>query len=92
MNDAVSSKIATASTWWVQIRGKAFGPYSLEQMARFLAEGRVRPSTMVSNQPDTGWTESRRVQELRGLRTPQASNDTAVEAANIFVHAEIITG
>ena len=92
MNDAVTSKIATASTWWVQIRGKAFGPYSLEQMARFLAEGRVRPSTMVSTQPDQGWTESRRFAELRGMRTPQASNDAARDAANVFVHAEIISG
>ncbi len=92
MTDAITSKIATASTWWVQIRGKAFGPYSLEQMARFLAEGRVRPSTMVSNQPDTGWTEARRVNELRGMRTPQASNDAALDAANVFVHAEIISG
>ncbi|PZO48885.1 MAG: DUF4339 domain-containing protein [Alphaproteobacteria bacterium] len=92
MNDAVSSKIATASTWWVQIRDKAFGPYSLEQMARFLAEGRVRPSTMVSTQPDGGWTEARRVTELRGMRTPQASNDAAIDGANLFVHAEIISG
>ncbi len=92
MSDVLTSKIATASTWWVQIRGKAFGPYSLEQMARFLAEGRVRPSTMVSTQPDTGWTEARRVTELRGMRTPQASNDAALDAANVFVHAEIISG
>lgn len=92
MTDAVSSKIATASTWWVQIRGKAFGPYSLDQMARFLAEGRVRQSSLVSQTPDTGWTEARRVPELRGMRTPQASNDSAAEAANVFVHAEIISG
>jgi hypothetical protein len=84
--------MATASTWWVQIRGKAFGPYSLEQMARFVSEGRVRGSTMVSQQPDSGWTESRRVAELRGLRAPKAGNDTAVTAANLFVHAEIFSG
>jgi hypothetical protein len=93
VSDVAPPKIATASTWWVQIRGKAFGPYSLEQMARFLSEGRVRQTSMVSQQPDAGWTEARRVAELRAMRTPKASNDTGVsEAANIFVHAEIISG
>lgn len=91
MGDA-STKIDTAVNWWVQIRGKAFGPYSLQQMARFLSEGRVRPSTMVSKHKDAGWTEARRMPELRGLQTPQASNDAALEAANVFVHAEIISG
>jgi len=92
VSDVALPKIATASTWWVQIRGKAFGPYSLEQMARFLAEGRVRPTTMVSQQPDGEWVESRRFPELRGMRAPQAANDAAAEAANVFVHAEIISG
>ncbi len=87
MSDVAPPKIATASTWWVQIRGKAFGPYSLEQMARFLAEGRVRSTTMVSQQPDGEWVESRRFPELRGMRAPQASNDAGVEAARAPVGA-----
>jgi hypothetical protein len=80
-----------ASKWWVQVRGRSFGPYSIEQMARFMSEGRVRPSTMVADNPDTGWTEARRVMSLRGLRTPAAAND-APQAANVVVHAEIASG
>lgn len=83
---------AAASKWWVQVRGKAFGPYSIEQMAQFLAEGRVRPNTLVSDNGETNWVEARRIMALRGLRAPsQPANDPA-EAANVFVHAEIFSG
>lgn len=91
MSDVVSLKTATANKWWVQIRGRAFGPYTIEQMASFLVEGRVRPTTMVSDNGKDNWTEARRVMALRGLRKPAAAND-AVEAANVFVHAEICSG
>ncbi|MBS0386505.1 MAG: DUF4339 domain-containing protein [Proteobacteria bacterium] len=80
-----------AKHWWVQIRDRAFGPYTIEQMARFMSEGRVRPSTMVADNPDEGWIEARKVMSLRGLRTPSPANDPA-EAANVFVHAEIYSG
>jgi hypothetical protein len=90
---ATPVKADTTAKWWVQVRGKAFGPYPLEQMARFLAEGRVRPTTMVSDKPDGEWIEARKVMALRGLRAPaRASNDSAAEAANVFVHAEIVSG
>ena len=91
MSDVVTLKTATATKWWVQIRGRAFGPYSIEQMATFLSEGRVRPTTMVSDTGKDNWTEARRVMALRGLRKPAAANDTE-DAANVFVHAEIFTG
>jgi hypothetical protein len=91
VSDVANLKSATSTQWWVQIRGRAFGPYSIDQMATFLAEGRVRPTTMVSPNGKSDWTEARRVMALRGLRKPAAAND-AEEAANIFVHAEIFSG
>lgn len=81
----------TVKTWWVQIRGRSFGPYSIEQMARFMSEGRVRPTSLVADNPDAGWVEARKIMSLRGLRTPAAANDQA-QAANVFVHAEIFSG
>jgi hypothetical protein len=90
---AIPTKADTTGKWWVQVRGKAFGPYALDQMARFMAEGRVRPTTLVADNPDGEWIEARRVIALRGLRAPTASNDSnAAEAANVFVHAEIVSG
>lgn len=90
MTDVVPFKSTTANKWWVQIRGRAFGPYTIEQMAQFLSEGRVKPSTLVSDNGQTNWTEARRIMALRGLRTPNSSRDS--EAANVFVHAEIFSG
>lgn len=90
MSDAALSPSVTQ--WWVQVRGRAFGPYSIEQMARFLNEGRVRPTSLVSHRPDGGWTEARRMMTLRGLRAPTPDGEARVEAANVFVHAEIISG
>lgn len=94
MSDVVlPARTDATAKWWVQIRGKAYGPYALDQMARFMAEGRVRPATLVADNPETGWIEARRVLALRGLRAPTASNDShATEAANVFVHAEIVSG
>lgn len=94
MSDVVTPlKPDTTTKWWVQVRGKSFGPYGIEQMARFMSEGRIGPATPVSSDPEKGeWIEARRATALRGLRAPAASNDTAVEAANVFVHAEIVSG
>jgi hypothetical protein len=101
----VSEIAPTATTdappqWWVQVRGQAYGPYSQDQLAQFVQEGRVRPSTPVSNHPDSGWAEARRFESLMApLRaapaaTPQSANNNtpAAEAANIFVFAEIHSG
>lgn len=78
-------KATNAEQWWVQVRGKAYGPYARAQLGRFVDEGRVRPTTQVSNSAEGGWIEARRVIGL------VAAND-APEAANVFVHAEIISG
>jgi hypothetical protein len=91
VNDLVPLKSAAGAKWWVQVRGRSFGPYSIEQMAQFMSEGRVRPNTMVSANGQDKWTEARRIMALRGLRTPTPAND-AEAAANVFVHAEILSG
>lgn len=91
MSDAAAARSAAAKKWWVQVRGRAFGPYSLEQMAHFLSEGRVRPNSLVSDNGETNWTEARRIMALRGLRRPQPGADAA-EAANLVVHAELRSG
>jgi len=88
--DAVMpSKSIAQSQWWVQVRGRAFGPYNIDRIAQFMSEGRVKPSTLLSDKPDGAWTEARRIMSLRGLRTPTPANDVA---ANVVVHAEIVSG
>lgn len=89
---AIPVRPATANQWWVQVRGKAYGPYSMEQMSAFVAEGRIRPATQVSDAIDGAWIEARRVMGLMApLRATEPANDAA-EAANVFIHAEIVSG
>ena len=93
MSDAAAPrKTVSANQWWVQVRGKAYGPYTMDQLAAFVAEGRVRPTTQVSDHADGAWIEARRVIGLMApLRAGDAAND-AGEAANVFIHAEILSG
>lgn len=89
---AAPIKTGAPTQWWVQVRGQAYGPYSIEQLGRFVEEGRIRPATLVSDSPETGWTEARRINALMApLRAGEPANDAA-EAANVFVHAEIVSG
>ena len=99
MSDAAATLSATtADQWWVQVRGQAYGPYSFEQMRGFIQEGRVRPSTNVTDKIENGWTEARRVPGLQlgaraeSFRRQAPSNEAHVEAANVFVFAEIRSG
>ncbi|MGD9816683.1 MAG: DUF4339 domain-containing protein [Hyphomonadaceae bacterium] len=89
---AIPVRPAAANQWWVQVRGKAYGPYTMEQLSTFVAEGRIRPATQVSDAADGKWIEARRVMGLMApLRANEPANDAA-EAANVFVHAEIVSG
>lgn len=93
MTDVVTPiRGATTGKWWVQVRGSSYGPYSMEQLATFVSEGRVRPATKVANNPKGAWIEARRVIGLMAsLRASPPANDV-IEGANIFVHAEIVSG
>jgi hypothetical protein len=89
----------TISHWWVKASDKVYGPYSRAQMARFVGEGRVIGSTMVSNRPQSEWLEARHCQ---GLRTAlheakgafRAKSGTPAEhsAANVLVWAQMNSG
>ena len=90
----VSAKTSTNPQWWVQVRGQAYGPYSFDQLSHFVEEGRIRPSTPVSDKPEAGWTEARRIgglmpQHRAELHVEPAKSDTG---ANVFVFAEIRSG
>ncbi len=93
MSDAVTSeKTAAPGQWWVEVRGKAYGPYTLAQLSQFVTEGRVRPTTRVSDRPDGAWVEARKVIGLMHSNTQRPANDTSHGGANVFVHAEIRSG
>ncbi|MFT3727034.1 MAG: GYF domain-containing protein [Terricaulis sp.] len=94
MSEVVAlAKTTSTGKWWVQVRGKAYGPYTMTQLSAFAVEGRIRPATAVSDSKDGTWVEARRVIGLStAFRGGEAANEGAVEAANMFIHAEIISG
>jgi GYF domain 2 len=85
-------KAVTTGQWWVQVKGHSYGPYSKDELSTFIVEGRVRPSTPVSDQKDGAWVEARRVIGLIPQQHGHGANDAAAPAANVFVHAEIFSG
>lgn len=93
MSDIAAPVRATSTgQWWVQVRGKTYGPYTMDQLTSFVAEGRVRPATQVSDDPDGAWVEARKVV---GLMAPLCAGEPANDsdaAANVIVHAEIASG
>lgn len=95
MSDAATNqapvRAASAGHWWVNVRGKTYGPYTRTRLAAFVAEGRVRPTTRVSDSREGVWVEARRVFGLIGEAKTTPANEQA-EAANVFVHAEIVAG
>lgn len=83
--------------WWVQTGGKAYGPYSAKQMTAYIAEGRVRPTSMVANSADGPWAEARTHDALMNAhaanRTLHTEQNAAIPlSANVFVRAEINSG
>jgi GYF domain 2 len=86
------AKTASAGDWWVEVHGKSYGPYTLAQLSRFVTEGRVRPNTRICNGADGAWIEARGVIGLTGPAPKHAANDSAPQAANVFVCAEIRSG
>ena len=92
MSEKEAAAAVQAPQWWVQVRGQAYGPYSFEQLTKFVGEGRVRPSTLVSDRPESGWTEARRVGGLMTPSQPESAANESNGAANVFVFAEIRSG
>ena len=90
---ATPLKGAYTGQWWVQVRGQAYGPYAMAQLTRFMVEGRIRPNTPVSDKSDGAWIEARRaIAQVNPSRAEFAANDPSIEGANVFVHAEILSG
>jgi hypothetical protein len=86
------------ASWWVQVRGQAYGPYSQAQLIRYIGEGRVRPNSPVAQAQNGAknhnWIEARSVDALMApfRATSFASSKQNDEAANLFVHADLISG
>jgi hypothetical protein len=65
---APSSPVAgDASAWFVQAAGQVWGPYSPVRLARFVAEGRVTPQSLLSVERDGPFHPAERWESLGAL-------------------------
>ncbi|MGE3142870.1 MAG: DUF4339 domain-containing protein [Hyphomonadaceae bacterium] len=86
---------APANLWWVQVRGKAYGPYAERQLRQYVGEGRVRPTSLIGQSAEGPWAEARTIPalmtELGAARALAVAHPekAAPESVNMFVHAEI---
>lgn len=82
--------------WWVQVRGQAYGPYGDKQMVAFVNEKRVRASTMVAQAAEGPWAQAHTypglIEDAPAATPAPAPAKPALEAGNLFVHAEINSG
>ncbi len=87
-------------SWWVKTNDKVYGPYTRAQMGRFIVEGRIAATTMISAKPDGDWNEARHCKAFRAAlheeRTTFHVNKTErraeAEQANILVWTDMISG
>ena len=56
-----------SETWTISIGGRAYGPYNLEQMKAFQAEGRLAPHSMVARAGEEQFRHANEDAELAAL-------------------------
>jgi hypothetical protein len=84
-------------TWFVKVADKIYGPYTRELMARYVAEGRVAPKTLVAQNADGEWIEARHSPALRAVLETKRSafksdNGEPTGLANLIVIIENTSG
>jgi hypothetical protein len=87
-------------SWWVKTNEKVYGPYTRAQMTRFIAEGRVAATTLISVKPDGDWNEARHCrtfsaalhEERTTFHTNNAERRPEAEQANVLVWTDLISG
>ena len=63
---------AMSSTWTVSVAGRSYGPYSLDQMQAFAAEGRLAPHSLVQRAGEPDVRQATEDSELATLFAPVA--------------------
>ena len=76
-------------TWTISVSGRAYGPYALEQMKAFQAEGRLAPHSLVAREGDDQFRHASRDADLAVLFSPAAA---APQPAAEIHQGEALTG
>lgn len=82
--------------WWVQVKGQTYGPYDDQELQRFVAEGRIKPHTELSQSPTGPWKSAETMgvtpapQAKAELRGPVTEEDARI--ANMMVWGDLPAG
>lgn len=55
----------SATSWFVKVEGRVYGPYTPAQMRAFVKEGRVAAHSSVSENRETGWRDAKAVTQFK---------------------------
>jgi hypothetical protein len=67
------------SKWHCAIDGRKYGPVSAQELRKWLAEGRLKPTDHVWTEGLTGWVPYNTVEELNSGIAPQAGGGASVQ-------------
>lgn len=77
-------------SWFVQVAGKPYGPYSADQMSRFIDQGRITGMSQVATTPVGPWSPAHET-ALSALLYPTSDTATQTQTtglANILAYIE----
>lgn len=75
-------------TWMISVSGQTYGPYTLQQMQSFVAEGRLAPHSLAAPAGDPNFKPAGEHQALLRLFAPAAAPAPSPSATGKFVTAE----
>ncbi len=67
-------------TWTISVGSRSFGPYALEQMMAFQAEGRLAPHSLVARDGEQQFHQAREDADLATLFSPAARPAPSAES------------
>ncbi|MEJ0023678.1 MAG: GYF domain-containing protein [Alphaproteobacteria bacterium] len=87
-------------SWWVKTNDKVYGPYTRVQMGRFIVEGRITATTLVSANPEGDWNEARHCKAFRSalheerttFHVNKSERRAEAEQSNMLVWTDLISG
>ncbi len=75
---------ASQNTWYVQVDGKAYGPYDFAQMQGFVAEGRVTEHSIISQTASQGYNPAAQFSQFAQWSGQIAQQQHVTQSAQVL--------
>lgn len=70
-----------AGNWTINVNGHVYGPYTLQELRGFVAEGRLAPYSLVAREGETTYAAAAQSEDLAPLFGPTAAKPASGEPA-----------